>query len=865
LRDADIILLIFSSLLGFFLALYIYFNRRSPGSQALSVLILAASLWSIGYAFELIAKSPSNKLIWEKFEYLGIVTIPLAWFTFVSQYLGNPKWMKEILKHRFILGFIPTLTLILVWTNELHNLVWHKVETETIGSLVTLNFIHGPWFWVEIVFSYTLILLGSVQLAISVFSIVRLQRWQIFLTLMAILLPWIGNIFYITGLIPKHFVDWMAFLFLISGLLFSISLFRFQLAKILPIAQEAVFAGMADSVLVLDLNNHIVEMNSSAKEMAENADEEPLGKNIIQVRPALGDIITQAGDSDEYRTEFVHGEGSEQQYYDLHISLLKDTNKNPIGRLIVLHQITKLKLNQDKLEHLRNQLEATVSDRTEALKQAINKLKQELKERSLAEKRFEDVIESAPDAMFILDQTEKILHINAMAERLLGYPREDLIGMNINGVLLEEDHREHHSLYFHDIFQNSKTNQSSGGVELFAKRRDGSQLPIEVESSRLTVSDGFWVAINVRDISQRKLAEKALRESEHTYRALFENAGDAIFLTNLEGKILQVNQKSTELLGFSTDELQTLSIFDITIPDEIDYVKNNMDMLLHGNLLKPYIRHYLKKSGEVIPTENNTVLVRDVNGKPKFFQNISRDMSNWIKSQNEQRLLLKKISESNEQLRDLALRVQEVQEQERQELAGLLHDQVGQNLTGLNLNLKILLNQIQSDGNSEIQKRLEDSLNMVEETTRKIRGVMADLNPPILDEFGLIAAIKWYCDNFSSHTGISTHVDGNRDKKRLTPIVERILYRLVQESLMNVAKHAQASQVSVSVVSTKEAISVTIRDNGIGFDQQAAKVPSSEPHWGMLSMQRKAASIGASLNIESMPGTGTMVNIKVER
>ena len=865
MRIVDISLLIISASLGFFLAVYIARNRRAPGSQALSVLILGASVWSLGYAFEIIASSLTYKLFWERFEFFGIVVIPLAWFTFVAQYLGYPEWMRLILKHRVLLGIIPLVTLALVWTNELHNLVWNYVQMEAIGPLVALDFVRGPWFWVLMVFSYTLLLLGSVKLVVSLFSIVRLQRWQVVLTLLAILLPWVGNIFYITGWSPEHYLDWTAFLFLISGVLFSISLFRFQLVNILPIAQEAVFAGLADCVLVLDLNDYIVDMNPSARRMVNCTGEESLGKNISQVMPEMVTHLQQAGYVDEYKAEFTEGEGQDQQYYDLHISLLTDPYNNPIGHVVVLHQITQHKQDQAELEQARDHLEVIVSKRTEELRHAIERLREELVQRTLAEKRFMDVIESAPDAMFVLDQSGKILLINAMAERLFGYPREELMGMDVASSLIPVRRRDQQRRYFLKFLENPVINQSSFGEELYAMRKDGSEFPMEVDLSRLDTTNGFWVAINVRDISDRKRAETALRESEQTYRALFENAGDAIFLTDLEGKIMQVNQKSAELLGFSQNELVALSIHDLTIPEELPDVRRNIEKLINGDRLPPYTRHYLKKSGEILSTENNTVLVNDADGNPKFFQNIARDISERIKAEQAKNQLLEEIRQSNEQMRDLALRLQEVQELERQELATVLHDRVGQNLTGLNLNLKILQNQLQTEFSAEIQKRLNDSLKMVEETTHKMRDVMADLNPPVLDEYGLMPAIKWYSADFTNRTGIATHVSGDKLDPSLAPSVEKILFRLVQESLNNVAKHAQASRVVISVKSTKEAVSVTVKDNGQGFDPLEIKKPTPEPHWGLLSMQQRAASIGAALAIDSTPGMGTQVCVKVRR
>jgi two-component system sensor histidine kinase UhpB len=226
---------------------------------------------------------------------------------------------------------------------------------------------------------------------------------------------------------------------------------------------------------------------------------------------------------------------------------------------------------------------------------------------------------------------------------------------------------------------------------------------------------------------------------------------------------------------------------------------------------------------------------------------------------------LDEIKQSNEQMRHLALRLQEVQESERQELATELHDRVGQNLTGLNLSLKILQNQLNPENEPEVRKRLNDSLEMVEETTHKIRDVMADLNPPILDEYGLVAAIKWYCGDFTNRTSIATRMNADTFEPRLSPSVEKILFRLVQESLNNVAKHAQATRVVIGVKSNQDTVSLSVKDNGKGFDLSEIKEPTMQPHWGFLSMQQRAASIGASLVIESTPGMGTRVFVKVRR
>jgi signal transduction histidine kinase len=142
---------------------------------------------------------------------------------------------------------------------------------------------------------------------------------------------------------------------------------------------------------------------------------------------------------------------------------------------------------------------------------------------------------------------------------------------------------------------------------------------------------------------------------------------------------------------------------------------------------------------------------------------------------------------------------------------------------------------------------------------------MADLNPPVLDEYGLAAAIKWYCSDFTNHSGIATNVNGGKYGPRLSPSVEKILFRLVQESLNNVAKHAQASKVDIDIASENGSLEITVKDNGTGFDLNETNGRQQEPHWGLLSMQRRAASIGADLSIRSTPDVGTEVCIKVRR
>jgi signal transduction histidine kinase len=242
-----------------------------------------------------------------------------------------------------------------------------------------------------------------------------------------------------------------------------------------------------------------------------------------------------------------------------------------------------------------------------------------------------------------------------------------------------------------------------------------------------------------------------------------------------------------------------------------------------------------------------------------------RDISARKQAEQEQKQLLDQIQNSREQLLALTHRLQEVQEYERRQIAAELHDRVGQNLTGLNLNLQIIKDQMNSAASPALHSRLEDSQQLLEETTRQVRDVMADLRPPMLDEYGLVSTLHWYCGIFSRRTGIATRVIGDELNPRLPARDETALFRIVQEALNNVIRHANANEVLIILESLDEAACLIVKDNGRGFITPTTEVPAGQAHWGLLNIEQRAASIGGELAIDSAPGKGTKLSIILRR
>jgi signal transduction histidine kinase len=216
-----------------------------------------------------------------------------------------------------------------------------------------------------------------------------------------------------------------------------------------------------------------------------------------------------------------------------------------------------------------------------------------------------------------------------------------------------------------------------------------------------------------------------------------------------------------------------------------------------------------------------------------------------------------------QELRTLSARLSEVEEAERKRLASDLHDKVGQNLTALNLNLNILRSLLTGDQEIRAHTWLQDSFLLVEKISQQIRDVTVELRPPMLDEYGLRAALRWHAEQFSARTGIAVQITGEDILASPGQAVEMALYRIAQEALNNISRHSQASQTTILIERNDGKTRLKIDDDGIGFDPAAVYQAGKPGHWGLQIMRERADAIGGSLTIDSSPGKGARITVEV--
>ena len=356
-----------------------------------------------------------------------------------------------------------------------------------------------------------------------------------------------------------------------------------------------------------------------------------------------------------------------------------------------------------------------------------------------------------------------------------------------------------------------------------------------------TLADHCGEALN------RIRTEQSLYESEERYRELFENAKEAMYVHDLLGRYTSINYATAELTGYSREEILGKSFVDFVVPEHIQSVRETMCNKLANGTQTVYEVEVLTRDGRRVPVEVNSRLIYE-NGVPVGVQGTVRDITERKHSQ--------------AALQNFSRRLMEAQEAERQRLSRELHDEIGQVLTAVRVNVEA----VQREGDTlTVSPHIEDSLSVIDEALRQVRDMSLDLRPPHLDDFGLTSALRWYIDRYSKRAGNGTQFIDEQpaDQPRLRRDLETACFRIVQEALTNVARYANAKSVSVKLERSNGDLVVTIEDDGSGFEVGALRnYPGANATLGVRGMEERAKAVGGRIEIESAKGKGTTIRAR---
>lgn len=326
----------------------------------------------------------------------------------------------------------------------------------------------------------------------------------------------------------------------------------------------------------------------------------------------------------------------------------------------------------------------------------------------------------------------------------------------------------------------------------------------------------------------------------------FELTPDLVCIAKKEGYFLKINQSVINKLGYTREELFARPISSLVHPDDREITHLEREKMIHGKPLINFQNRYIHKNGSIIWLEWTSIYFPD---KEQVFA-IAKDVTHRKATE-------KEIEEKYIRFKSLATHFKGSIERDRKYLAVEMHEELAQLASVVKMDLDWIRNQ--ETGLSEAAKnRLEHSAVVNELLMNAIRRISFSMSPNMLDDLGLIETLQWHSNEFSKISGIPCTLSGTCNELFLSKEVQLDIFRICQEALHNVMYHAEATAASITILETPEKLTISVLDNGKGFDQ------GSQTHTpGLTSMRERAASIHANLRIASAVGKGTSVELEV--
>ncbi|HJP95470.1 MAG TPA: PAS domain S-box protein [Pyrinomonadaceae bacterium] len=523
------------------------------------------------------------------------------------------------------------------------------------------------------------------------------------------------------------------------------------------------------------------------------------------------------------------------------------------GRTLIAHvnALLRMKKAEQEIEAARDELENKILQRTAELVAANTFLQREIADRKRVEEallaattEWEQTFNAIPDQLCIMDLRGVILRANKAMRDQFEPMHGNLVGLDYRlcycGTATPEQQPPCAAVL---------TSGLPVVLETAFPVNEGSYL---VASYPLRNGKGEqWGAISaVRDITETKRTQAALKEAEEKYRDIFENAIEGIFQSTPDGKFISANPALARMFGYDS-AAQLIGDRNIEREHYVNPQRRKVfkKLIEETGFVQDFELQAYRKDGSIIWTSENVRAVRDESGTLLYYEGIVEDVTRRKEVEEERLALLRRLVRA--------------QEDEQRRISRELHDQMGQSLAALLLGLKSLKDAVPGERPKEQIQRLQDITSRIAE---EMHSLIRELRPTALDDLGLHTALSNYIEEWSQQSNITVDFHSNGLlNQRLESQLESTIYRIVQEALNNVMKHAQAQSVSVILEKRGSRVSVIIEDDGIGFDvEELMKTPSSNRRFGLLGMQERVMLVNGSLNIESTPGVGTTVLVHID-
>lgn len=615
-----------------------------------------------------------------------------------------------------------------------------------------------------------------------------------------------------------------------------------QAEKALQDSEEqitAIFENAPDVVVVIDKEGRITKWNPQAEKVFGWKKNEVINKYLSDtIVPSQFREAHQKG----LRRYIQTGESSilgksielfaikkDNTEIDVSLSISPMTIGEEQFFIGFIRDITEKKFLENKLKTFNESLSEQVKEQTSEITEA----------KILADK----LIDSLPGVFYFYDANGRFIRWNKTFEEVTGYTGEEIAEMHPT-QFFGDDEKEYITERIMGVFE-----QGVNDAEASFITKKGEKIPYYFKAVLIQYKGGPCLLGTGVDITNRKASEDELRMSAEKYKLLFENNPLPMWMLRLpEYNFIDVNHATLSQYGYSRDEFLALNIMDLRPEEEATRFNATLNTNMRGVHYAGIWKHK-KKNGTLLYVD---VITHDFLNDGKATRLV---LANDV---TEKYIADERLKESFTAIRELSEHLQNIREEERAHMAREIHDELGQLLTVLKMDVSWLNKRVVST-EPGIKEKFTELLEMLDTTVKTVRRIASELRPTLLDDLGLVAAMEWHLEEFEKRSGIAKEFNNSVTEVTIDDSMKIGLFRILQESLTNVARHSQAQKVNVGLEKNNGHIILKITDNGKGFDTSR----TTRKTLGLLGMKERTEMMGGEYQIKSKPGEGTVVEVKV--
>jgi PAS domain S-box-containing protein len=513
--------------------------------------------------------------------------------------------------------------------------------------------------------------------------------------------------------------------------------------------------------------------------------------------------------------------GGEYRWLADRFRVLRDSDGRPRFLLGIVRDVTAEKRAQEALAEANAQLEHRVAQRTAEL---------------------HAIYESMFDGLLIVDvQTRRFVRVNPAACRMAGYSEAELLSMALTDL-----HPPDEVPGVLERFQARVEGHLTGPAQTRILSKDGTQRHVEIVANTMIYGGRPAVVALFRDITERKRAEEALRQSLDELRAIYDGIGDGIVVVALDDPHpIRANAAICQMLGYSAEEMSTVSSAQVHPAETMPLVEEHVRMVAEGKVARVENLPFRRKDGSIFYADvvSSRILYGGRYCRISFLHDVTERRRAQKALERERRALERLLCASDH---------------ERRLIAYEIHDGLAQELAAAMVQFQIYDHQ-KTTSPRDAQKAFEGGMSLLRQGHAEARRLISGVRPPILDESGVMAAIAHLVHDPAFETGPKIEFHSRVAFQRLDPVVENSIYRVVQEGLANARRHSNSKRVRLSLSQRGGRLRIAIRDWGVGFD--VGQVP--ENRFGLAGIRERARLLGGTCSIKSRPGAGTYLVVEL--